>query len=302
MYSTKTRNIEQSSPKLRSLLLTLKLLVTNPTGAVGFSIMVFYFGLAIILQVAPSLIGITNVNTMIPNFSNPYPQPPSSTHLFGTTYPGIDLFHGIIKAIRIDVFSSAAVVSAGAIIGSVVGVTAGYKGKGFDQVVMRVTDIFFSLPFLVLAMAVGFVLGRALQDVLLALIIVWWPMYARLTRSQTLYLKNELYVKFSTLSGNSTFRTLFKHVIPNTITPVLVQMSIDLANIILLLSGLYFIGFAASSPYLPELGSLISYGFPFAITAYWTVLYPGIFLLIFALGMNLFGDGLRDALNPKFRT
>lgn len=302
MYSSDVGKEKFHSPRLKSIALTMKLLVKNPVGAVGFSIMLFYFGMAILLQFAPGLIGISNPNYMPPNFSDPFPAPPSSAYPFGTTYPGINLFDGILKAIRIDVFSSVTVVAVGAIIGTIVGVSAGYKGKIFDQIVMRVTDIFFSLPFLVLAMAVGFVLGRALNDVLLALILIWWPIYARLTRSQTLYLKNELYVKYSTISGNSTMKTMFRHVVPNTITPVLVQMSIDLANIILIISGLYFIGFAASNPYLPELGSLISYGFPFAMDSPWTIFYPGLFLMIFALGMNLFGDGLRDALNPKFRT
>lgn len=301
MYSTKSEEKRIESPRLKSMGLTLRLLVRNPVGAAGFIIMVFYFGVAIILQFAPGLIGITSPNYMPPNFSDPFPAPPSAKYPFGTTYPGINIFTAVIKAIRVDVFSSIAVVGAGAVIGTLVGVTAGYKGRIFDQIIMRITDIFFSLPFLVLAMAVGFVLGRALNDVLLALIIIWWPIYARLTRSQTLYLKNELYVKFSTISGNSTLKTMFKHVVPNTITPVLVQMSIDLANVILIIASLYFIGFAASNPYLPELGSLISYGFPFAMDAPWTVFYPGLFLMVFALGMNLFGDGLRDALNPKFR-
>jgi peptide/nickel transport system permease protein len=290
------------SPRMKSLALTLKLMFRTPTGAAGFIIMLFYIGTALLMQFAPGLIGITNPGYMPPNFANPFPHPPSPGYPFGTTYPGINLFPAVFKAIRIDVFSAIAIVGAGAIIGTVVGVISGYKGRGVDQVMMRVTDIFFSLPFLVLAMAIGFILGRTLNDIIIALIIVWWPIYARLTRGQTLYLKNELYVKYSLLSGNSSLKTIFKHIVPNTITPVLVQMSIDMANVILAIAGLYFIGFAATSPYLPELGSLISYGFPFALTAPWTILYPGLFLMMFALGMNLFGDGLRDALNPKFRS
>ncbi len=296
-----TKNVSRFR-RLSSVKLTFSLLLKNPTGAVGFVIMIFFFGIAIILQLAPWLLHISNPSYMTPNFANPFPTPPSHAEPFGTTFPGINLFTGVIKAIRIDVFTSVAVVGSGAIIGTVIGVSAGYLGKRFDQVIMRITDIFFSLPFLVLAMAIGYILGRALGDVILALIIVWWPIYARLTRGQTLSLKEELFVKFSALSGNSSFKTMFKHIIPNTITPVLVQMSVDLASVILLISGLYFIGFAATSPYLPELGSLISYGFPYALTAPWTILFPGLFLMMFALGMNFFGDGLRDALNPKFRT
>jgi len=290
------------SPRWVSIKLTLKLLFRTPTSAAGFMIMLFYIGTALIMQFAPGLIGISDPGYMPPNFSNPFPIPPSTKYPFGTTYPGINLFPAVFKAIRIDVFSAIAIVGAGAIIGTLIGVVSGYKGKSVDQVMMRITDIFFSLPFLVLAMAIGFILGRTLNDIIIALIIVWWPIYARLTRGQTLYLKNELYVKYSMLSGNSTIKTLFKHIVPNTITPVLVQMSVDMANVILAIAGLYFIGFAATSPYLPELGSLISYGFPYALTAPWTILYPGLFLLMFALGMNLFGDGLRDAFNPKYRS
>ncbi len=289
------------SARWKSARLTLMLLLKNPTGAVGFVIMLTYVGIALVLQFAPWIIGIAHPGTMIPNFSNPYPSPPSATHMLGTTYPGIDVFRAIIKAIRIDVFSSLLVVGAGAAIGSIVGIYAGFHGRLVDQAVMRITDIFFSLPFLVLAMAIGFTLGRAFNDVLLSLVIIWWPIYARLARSQTLAIKNELYVKFSLVSGNGSLKTIFKHIFPNTLTPILIQMSVDLANVILLISGLYFIGFAAETPYLPELGSLISYGFPFALTAPWTIVYPGLALLIFALGMNLFGDGLRDALNPRYR-
>ncbi|MEM3191651.1 MAG: ABC transporter permease [Candidatus Parvarchaeota archaeon] len=301
------KNLDENEKRLKfkrlsAVKLTFSLLLKNPTGAVGFSIMIFFFGTAIILQLAPWLLHITDPNYMVPNFANPFPTPPSHADPFGTTYPGINLFVAVIKAIRIDVFTSIAVVGSGAIIGTIIGVSAGYLGKTFDQVIMRITDIFFSLPFLVLAMAIGYVLGRALGDVILALIIVWWPIYARLTRGQTLNLRGELFVKFSVLSGNSSFKTMFKHIIPNTITPVLVQMSVDLASVILLISGLYFIGFASTAPYLPELGTLISYGFPYALTAPWTILFPGLFLMIFALGMNFLGDGLRDALSPKFRT
>ena len=155
MYSTKEPGKKSESPRLKSIGLTLRLLVKNPVGAIGFAIMVFYFGTALLLQFAPGLIGITNPNYMPPNFSNPFPTPPSAKYPFGTTYPGINLFDGVFKAIRVDVFSSVTVVGAGAIIGTLVGVTAGYKGKLFDHIIMRITDIFFSLPFLVLAMAVG---------------------------------------------------------------------------------------------------------------------------------------------------
>lgn len=287
--------------RTRGASLTLKLLLKNPTGAAGFVIMAAYVSVALILQFAPWLLGITHPGIMVPDYSNAYPTPPSQLHPLGTTYPGIDVLSAIIKAIRVDVFASLLVVGSGAAIGTTVGILAGFHGRYVDQLVMRVTDVFFSLPFLVLAIAVGFTLGRAFVDVLITLIIVWWPIYARLARGQTLAIKNELYVKYSLLSGNGSLKTIYKHIFPNTLTPILIQMSVDLANVILLISGLYFIGFVAEAPYLPELGSLISYGYPFALSAPWTIIYPGIALLVFALGMNLLGDGLRDALNPRSR-
>lgn len=293
---------KERNPRVDQFLLSVRILVRNPAGAVGLAILVAYLSIALIVQFIPGVFGITSPFTMIPNYANPFPIPPGGSYPLGTTFPGINLYDAVIKAIRTDVFSSMAVVITGAVVGSLIGTFAGYMGKYVDELAMRVTDIFFSLPFLVLALAIGFIIGRALGDVLIALMIVWWPIYARLTRSQALFLKDELYVKYSLISGNSTMKTLFRHIFPNALTPVLVQMSVDLANVILLLSGLYFIGFASSSPYLPELGSLINDGFPYALTDPWTVVVPGVFLMIFALGMNLFGDGLRDALDPRFRT
>lgn len=290
-----------SDARVKSTKLTLVLLLKNPTGAVGFAVMVIYLGIAILLQVAPWALGISHPGVMITNFSNPYPTPPSGAHILGTTFPGIDIYRAIIKAIRIDVFSSLLVVGAGAAIGSMVGIFAGFHGRRVDQVIMRITDVFFSLPYLVLAMAIGYRLGMTFNAVLVSLMIVWWPIYARLARGQTLAIKNELYVKFSLISGNGSMKTIFKHILPNTLTPVLIQMSVDLANVILLIAGLYFIGFVRESQYLPELGSLVNYGFNFGFAYPWTIVFPGLALLIFALGMNLLGDGLRDALNPRYR-
>ena len=294
------RNIK--NPRFDSVKLTLRILTSRYTGLIGLVIILVYFSIALIVEFTPSLIGLTDPNIMVPNFANPYPLPPSSIFPLGTTYPGINLLSASLKAVRIDVYASLLVIISSAAIGSFLGVIAGYSRGLFDTVIMRVTDVFFSIPFLVLALAVGFAIGRTLNDILLALIIVHWPIFARLTRSQTLSLREENFVIYSKLAGNGPVKTVLKHLLPNTFTPVLVQISLSVASVVIILASLYFIGFASTNPYLPELGALISIGFPYALSSPWVVVVPGLFLMVYALGMNMLGDGLRDALDPKNRT
>jgi peptide/nickel transport system permease protein len=291
------------SARLQEYKLTLRILLESPSAAVGFGIVVAYIAIAIIDLVYPQLIGVQNAYAMIPNFTNPQPQPPSwPTHVFGTTFPGIDLYQAVMAAIRVDLWYSFLIVFAGSIIGIIVGVVAAYLGGLYDEIIMRVTDIFLSIPFLPFAIAVGFFLGRALDDVSLALIIVWWPLYARYARGQALSVKENAYIEASKASGVGNFGIMFRHVIPNVLTPIFVQISLDLGTIVQIFAALTFIGFANQPAYLPELGRIISDGFTYAVSSPWTVFYPGIAILIFAIGMNLLGDGLRDALDPRSRT
>ncbi len=153
-----------------------------------------YSGIAVIDYVDPHLIGVPNSNTMVPNFSNPVPSPPVwPAHIFGTTFPGIDLYQAIMAAIRIDIWYSLLIVLAGAAIGTIIGVAAAYLGGYFDEILMRFTDLFISIPFLVFAIAVGFFLGRAINDISLAIAVVWWPLYARYARGQALSIKENMY-------------------------------------------------------------------------------------------------------------
>ncbi|MEM3488992.1 MAG: ABC transporter permease [Nitrososphaerota archaeon] len=299
-----------TSPRLDNLKTTLSLILRNPGSAFGLIVVILYISIAVIDQVYPKLLGITtNVNTMTVNFSNPVPLPPSWLSNpsnwslpFGTTFPGINLFHAIIKSIRIDVSFSAAVVAGGCIVGIVLGLYSAFYGKWIDQLIMRLTDIFFSIPFLVLAIAAGFFLGRSLEILVVILIIVWWPTYARVVRGQALSVKEMSYVEAAKASGVSSFRLMFKHILPNTMAPVIVQVSYDFATVVLLLAMLDFIGFTPANAYLPELGYLASIGYGFAeVGDWWTIVFPGLAVLLLALSMNLLGDGLRDALDPKLR-
>jgi peptide/nickel transport system permease protein len=291
------------SSRYQEYKLTLRILLESPSATIGLIIVAAFALIAIIDFVDPQLIGVQNAYTMIPDFTNPVPQPPVwPLHPFGTTYPGIDLYQGIMAAIRVDLFYSLIIVLAGAAIGTIIGVMAAYWGGYLDETLMRFTDIFLSIPYLPFAIAVGFFLGRALNDISLALAIVWWPLYARYARGQALSIKENAYVEASKASGVGSLGIMIRHIVPNVLTPIFVQVSLDLGTIVQVFAGLTFIGFASQNILQPELGTLISNGFQYAVTAPWVVLFPGLAILIFAIGMNLFGDGLRDALDPKGRT
>ncbi len=294
---------ESLKPRIENFKLTMSILLKSPASLIGMIIVIAYFIIALLDQLYPAALGLTgNVGYLYPNFINTVPMPPGPGHPFGTTYPGIDLYQGIMKAIRIDLGFAVFVVTVGALSGILIGVVSAYFGKWVDEIVMRITDIFFSIPYLVLAIAVGVFLGRSLFILSIALIIIWWPIYARVVRGQVLSLREQTFVEAARASGVKNGKIMLKHILPNTFAPIFVQFSFDLATIVLTLATLYFIGFAPSNTYMPELGYLSSIGYEYAIVGdWWTIVFPGIALLIFALGMNLLGDGLRDALDPRLR-
>jgi peptide/nickel transport system permease protein len=275
----------------------------SPSSVVGLLIVVGYIAVAVIDFIYPQLIGVQNAYSMIPDYVNTVPQPPVwPVHPFGTTFPGIDLYQAIMAAIRVDLWYSFLIVLVGAIIGITLGVLAAYFGGYADELLMRFADIFLSIPYLPFAIAVGFILGRELSDVSVALILVWWPLYARYARGQALSVKENAFVEAAKASGVGSWRIMIRHVVPNVLTPIFVQVSLDLGTVVQIFAALTFIGFASANALLPELGSLISRGFQYAVTAPWVVFFPGMAILVFAIGMNLLGDGLRDALDPKYRT
>jgi len=290
-------------PRIREYRLTLRILLESPSATIGLVIVIFYAAVAVIDATFPHLIGVQNAYSMVPNFANPTPQPPVwPAHPFGTTFPGIDLYQAVMAAIRIDLFYSLLIVIAGATIGTAVGVTAAYLGGYLDEVLMRFTDIFLSVPYLPFAIAIGFILGRELGNFSLALALVWWPLYARYARGQTLSIKEFTFVEAAKANGVGGVGIVTRHIFPNVLTPIFVQISLDLGTIVQVFAGLTFIGFASSNILLPELGTLISNGFQYAVSDPWVVFFPGMAILIFAVGMNLLGDGLRDALDPRNRT
>ena len=316
-------------PAVEEFKSTAKLFLSNKLALVGGTITAIYFLIALLDVVYPEYLGggINGSNTFTIISLMPYgsisPATPGSSLVYpslfpvshygfpawwfflGTTMYQVPILPAMLIALKYDLSYSLFVVLIGGSLGIVVGVVAGYLGGIFDELLMRITDIFFSIPFIVLLIAWLFVVGNtSLLAVSEALVIIWWPIYARLVRGQALSTKALNYVEAARAAGSSKFRNIFVHVLPNVLSPVYVQFSLDLGTIVLIFATLDFLSIVHLS-YLPELGALIlgyGDGLGYLVSGYWwPAIIPGIFLLIFTVSINLMGDGLRDVLDPKLR-
>jgi len=227
-------------------------------------------------------------------------QPPSAEHLLGTDQLGRDVWSRVVHGSRISLRIGLTVVGVALVLGGFIGLVAGMFGGLVDEVAMRITDIFFAFPALILAMAIAGALGPSLGNLMIAVAAVTWPYYARLIRAQVLSLKTLDFVDASRALGASRWRQALRHVLPNAITPLLVQASFDVGAAILTAAGLGFIGFGAQPP-TPEWGAVVSETRSFISEAPWASSAPAIAILITVLAFNLLGDGLRDILDPRGR-
>ncbi len=219
---------------------------------------------------------------------------------FGTDGFGRSVLSMIILAVPLDMTIAFVIVLASTAFGVTLGSVAGWVGGKFDELVLRITDIFLAFPGLVLALVFAALFGRTIQTLTLAVLLVFWPTYVRLMRGQVLVEKEKTYVEALKALGVHPWRLVLFHVIPNAIYPVIVQMTLDFGGVILLFSALVFLGFSPS-PTLPELGNLASDGIGHVFTAPWLIVIPGLTILIISLAFNLVGDGLRDILDPRLR-
>jgi peptide/nickel transport system permease protein len=213
---------------------------------------------------------------------------------------GRDVFSRMLFGAQISLTIGIVVVMSAGLFGTFLGLVAGYLSGTVDEVLMRFTDIFFAFPPLILAMAIAGALGPSLNNAMVAIAVVTWPVYARLVRGQVLSLREREFIEAARSVGSTTPRILFRHLFPNTLAPILVQASFDMGGAILAAAGLSFIGFGARPP-TPEWGVMISEGSKFFSTQPWLSFFPGLAILLTVAAFNLIGDGLRDALDPRLR-
>ena len=232
------------------------------------------------------------------NLQNAYAPPGSTGHLLGTDNFGRDILSRLIHGSRISLFIGIVVVSIAASIGTVLGLLAGYLGGWVDDLVMRAVEIFYAFPFLVLAIAVIAVFGPSIVNVMWVLGLVSWPLYARLVRAQVLALRDVEYIEAARAAGMSRWRVMFRHVLPNTLTPIIVAATFGIPEAILASAALGFLGMGVQPP-TPEWGVMISEGKDFIRRAPYLITWPGIAIVVVVLGFNFLGDGLRDALDPR---
>lgn len=224
-------------------------------------------------------------------------QPPSETYRFGTDELGRDVFSRVLHGARITIPAGIAVIIIGSTLGTLVGALAGYLGGIWDEILMRLSELFMAFPTIILAMAITAALGPDIRNAILALVIVWWPSYARLIRGLVLEIKTKEYVEGARMVGASHTYILFSTVLPNCISPAIVLATLDIGNAILTFAGLSFLGLGPD-PSSPEWGRMVSIGIDF-FDQWWMWLYPGLSIASLVLAFNFIGDGLRDIFDPR---
>ena len=226
-------------------------------------------------------------------------EPPSATHLFGTDEAGRDNFSRVLYGARITIPTAFVVIVLATLVGAAFGAVAGYAGGRLDEVLMRVVDIVLAFPSIVLAMAITAALGAGLRHAMLAILLVTWPEFSRLTRGQVLSVRENDYVLAALALGVPAYRILWGHVLPNAFPPVVVKATLDIGNAIIFTAALSFIGLGAIPPD-PEWGAMIAAG-QTKFEYWWVATFPGLAILSVVLGFNFLGDGLQDWLNPRLR-
>jgi len=227
-------------------------------------------------------------------------QPPSWKHIMGTDHMGRDIFSRIIYGSRTSLIVGISVTFLAALIGLPVGIVAGYYGGFVDTILMRVTDIFLAFPPLLLALLISSTMGKGFGNAIIALVISWWPWYARLARSQAVSTKNLAFVEAARSSGVSNVMIMLRHIFPSSIPPVVVQGTMDMGTAILEAAALSFLGLGIQPP-APDWGLMVSEGKNYFLNYWWIPTFPGLFIFLLVMSFNLLGDLVRESVDPRLR-
>lgn len=263
----------------------------NPVAVLGLAIVILF----LILALFPGL--FTDYDPVKISLRDKF-LPPSREHPFGTDSVGMDIFSRVIYGARTTFRVVVIVLMIAVSIGYIMGSAAGYFGGRVDDVLMRITDVFLAFPSLILAVAVNAALGRGLMQTMLAVGFSWWPSYARLIRGQILTVKDEEYVIAARSIGTPPLRILTRHVLLNCFDPVIVRVTLDVGFVALATAGLSFLGLGAEPP-TPEWGRMVAEGRDYLLDQWWASTFPGLALFLLVVGFNLFGEILRDWLDPS---
>jgi len=271
------------------------IMAENPLTGISFGL---FFGLIAVAIFGPYLVPFDPVATGV----GPALQPPGVSHWFGTDHLGRDVFSRVVVATRLDLLISVSAVTLSFVFGSIIGCFAGYFGGWTDRISGRLMDTIMAFPLFVLAMGIVAAAGNSIENIVYATAIINLPFYARMARAEVSIRRNAGFVQAARLSGNSELRVLFGHIFPNTLPPMMVQISLNMGWAILNAAGLSFIGLGVQPP-MPEWGILVAEGANFIISGeWWLVVFPGLALMLAVFTFNLIGDGLRDLVDPQRRT
>jgi peptide/nickel transport system permease protein len=260
----------------------------------GFGGMIILVWL-ILLLIGPAIAPFSPVHVDVTNRL----KPPSSQHWFGTDDLGRDVFSRVLLGARISLPASFAVVFLAGLFGTLYGGIAAYAGGRIEEILMRIADVVLSFPPLILAMAIAAALGVGITNAILAIFVVWWPKYARLSRSMVIVERSKEYVQAAQVIGYGPGRILIKHIFPNAIGPIIVLLTLDIGNAIITFAGLSFLGLGVVPPF-PEWGRMVSDG-RLLINQWWVSGFPGLAIFTVVMGFNFLGDGIRDWIDPKAR-
>ena len=288
--------IQSLKPRIKSLRESLYLIARNKLSLTALMILVLLIVGALlapyIIPYPEDLADATHTQIKL--------QAPSLEHLMGTDELGRDIFSRVVYGARVSLSAALAAVGLSLVIGIPLGAIAGSFGGWVDNLIMRSTDVFLSFPPLLLAIAMVAVMGSSLNNAILAIALSWWPWYTRLIRGQAISVKERKFVQAAETIGTGRMKIIFKHIIPNCISPVIVQASMDIGGVILTVASLSFLGLGAQLP-TPEWGLMISMGRRFFPDSWWYCIFPGLAIFVTVLCFNLLGDAIREILDPKTR-